>query len=262
MQAVLFSITFTEAKKNINQKVIIKKRTMKKLLTTMVLVIITTLPLVAQNLVTQRKINFFTEYIDRFNTHEIYDVNNPDEFIGSPYYFNSFLLGNVYYNNQLLQKNIALRYNVFADEMEYKKNITDEDAKAQAIVKSQDIFVTIEDKAFVFIPSKGYFEVIYDGINFSYLKKITKKYYPAKLAKNTYDQGTPAEFQNRETLYIYTKEGAIFELPKSKKKRLKTFGNSEKIVNNYAKENNLNINDEKDLRKIIMYLDGVGGATL
>jgi len=230
--------------------------------------IITTLALLlsgsffAQNLASQRKINNFTEYVDRFNTNEIYHPENSDEYIGSPYHHDSYLLGNIYYNNELMQKNIALRYNVLADEIEYKTSIMDEDSKAQALVKSEDVFVTINGVIFVYITSKGYFEVIYDGINFSLIKKITVKYYPEKKPANNYDQGSPPTFTNKEALFIYSKEGAIYEFPKSKNKRLKVFGNSQAEVKAYIKKNKLNINNEKDLRKIVMYLDSVKGAIL
>jgi len=235
---------------------------MKKLILLAIIILTASTPLFAQNLVTQRKIAFFTDYVDRFNTNEIYDINSPDIYQGSPYYNNSFLLGNVYYNNELLQKNIALRFNVFADEMEFKKSIADADSEAQAIVKSQDIFVTINGVAFVFLPSKGYFEVIYDGINFSYIKKVAKKYYPARPPANSYDQGALATFQDKETFFLYTKEGMIYEFPKSKSKKLKVFGDSQKEVNKYIKENKLDINKEKDLKRVVMYLDGLENATL
>ena len=52
------------------------------------------------------------------------------------------------------------------------------------------------------------------------------------------------------------------ELPKSKNKKLQAFGNSEKLIKNYIKEKNLDLNKEKDLKKAIMYLDGVEGASL
>jgi len=235
---------------------------MKKTIILITVILMAATPLFAQNLVTQRKVAFFTEYVDRFNTNEIYDINAPGAYQGSPYYNNSFLLGNVYYNNKLLQKNIALRYNVFADEMEFKKSITDDDDSAQAIIKSQDIFVTIGSVAFVFIPSKGYFEAIYDGINYSFIKKITKKYYPPRPAANTYDQGALASFQEKETYFIYTKEGAIYEFPKSKNKRLKVFGNSQKEVSKYIKENKLNIEKEKDLKRVIIFLDNLENSSL
>ena len=53
----------------------------------------------------------------------------------------------------------------------------------------------------------------------------------------------------------------MIELPKSKKKKLEAFGNNEKLIKNYIKEQNLDLNKEKDLKKTIIYLDGAQGAS-
>ncbi len=235
---------------------------MKKLITFAALILISSSTMIAQNYEAQRKVNFFTEHIDLFNTNEIYDIESPDEYQGSPYYNNSFLLGDVYHNNELLQRNIALRYNVFADEMEFKNSITDDDSKAQAIIKSNEIYVTIAGTAFVFVPSKGYFEVIFDGSNYSFIKKNTRKFIPARAPANTYDQGSLATFQEKDTYFLYTKEGAIFEFPKSKSKKMKVFGKSQKEVSAFVKKNKLDINNEKDMKRAVMYLDSLKDASL
>lgn len=234
---------------------------MKKPFTTLIFLFIG-LSLFSQNRNSQLFVDTFTDYVDTFNTKEIYDVNNPDNYVGTPYFNNSYQLGNIYLNNELLLNNVALRYNVFADEIEHKENINDDHESAKAIVKSKDIYVTINNQQIVFVPNNGYFLVINDGINYSLIKKLTKKYFPPRKAANTYDKGSLATFADRFVYYIYTKEGEIIELPKSKSKKLKAFGKSEKIVKDYTKEYDLDLNKEKDLKKVIMYLDGVEGATL
>ena len=54
----------------------------------------------------------------------------------------------------------------------------------------------------------------------------------------------------------------MMEFPKSKSKKLKVFGNSEKLIKDYIKKYNLDLNKEKDLKKVIIYLDGAEGASL
>ncbi len=235
---------------------------MKKTLITAILFLFIGLPLFSQNRNTQLTVDTFTGYVDTFNTREIYDINNPDNYIGTPYYNNTYLSGNVYLNNELLLNNVALRYNVFSDEIEYKESLSDDHNSAKAIVKSKDIYVTINNQIIVFVPNNGYFLVIKDGNNFSLIKKVTKKYYPPRKAANTYDKGSLPTFTEKFVYYISTKEGKLYELPKSKSKKLKAFGNSEKLVKDYIKEYDLDLNKEKDLKKVIMHLDGIEGATL
>lgn len=213
--------------------------------------------LTAQKPNSQREVNQVSEYVDRVNTNDIYDFSNPESYKGTPYYNTEYLLGSVYVNNELSASNVALRYNVFADEIEYKETLETDDSEAEAIVKSSDIYVTIGKDFFIVIPDKGYFHVLYDGENFSFLNKLTKKYHPPRYSKNTYDKGSPPTFSDRNSYFIYTKEGAIHELPNSKKKILAVFGNSEKELKQYCKENDLNLKEEGDLKKAIMYLDNL-----
>jgi hypothetical protein len=217
---------------------------------------------IAQNLASQRQVELFTNHVDKYDTSNIYDPANPEDYKGTPYYLDNFLLGNVYLENEVILSNVALRYNAIADEIEFKETLNSDDKKTKALVKSKDIYAKIIKDIFVFIPSKGYYLVIFDGNNFSLLKKATKKYFPAKKAKNNYERSTLAKFEDRFSYSIYTKNGGMTELPKSKSKKLKAFGSSEKLIKDYIKKYNLDLNKEKDLKKAIIYLDGVEGAAI
>jgi hypothetical protein len=216
----------------------------------------------AQNRNLQRQTEWFVYNADVYDTRSIYDPANPENYEGTPYYLDNFLLGNVYLENEVILSNAALRYNAVADEIEFKESLNSEDEKAKALVKSKEIYAKIMKDTFVFIPSKGYYLVVFDGNNFSLLKKVTKKYFPAKEAKNNYERSTLARFEDRFSYNIYSKDGEMVEFPKSKSKKLKTFGNSEKLIKGYTKEYDLDLNKEKDLKKVIMHLDGVEGASL
>lgn len=216
----------------------------------------------AQNRDLQRRTDWFVYNADAHDTRSIYDPATPENYEGTPYYQDNFLLGNVYLDNEVILSNAALRYNAIADEIEFKESLNDEDEKAKALVKSKEIYAKIMKDVFVFIPSKGYYLIVFDGNNFSLLKKVTKKYFPPKKAKNNYERSTLARFDDRIAYNVYTKNGEMVELPNSKSKKIKAFGNSENIVKDYVKENNLDLNKEKDLKKVIMHLDGVEGASL
>jgi hypothetical protein len=208
----------------------------------------------SQNRNTQFKTELFVYSADIFDTRNLYDPAAPENFDGTPYYVNEFLLGDVYLENEIILSNGALRYNAVADEIEYKESLNDDDKSAKALVKSKEIYAKIMNDTFVFIPSQGYYLVIFDGNNLSLLKKVTKKYFPPKKAQNNYERSTLARFEDRFKYTIYSKNGKTLELPKSKNKKIKAFGNDEKIVESYTKEQKLDLNNEKDIKKLIQYL--------
>ena len=213
----------------------------------------------SQNRNTQFKTELFVYSADVFNTRNLYDPATPENYDGTPYYVNDFLLGDVYLENEIILSNGALRYNAVADEIEYKESLNDDDKSAKALVKSKEIYAKIMNDTFVFIPSQGYYLVIFDGNNLSLLKKVTKKYFPPKKAQNNYERSTLARFEDRFKYTIYSKNGKTLELPKSKNKKIKAFGNDEKIVESYTKEQKLDLNNEKDIKKLIRYLDKIQG---
>jgi|TARA_B110000091_G_scaffold4031_1_gene4061 hypothetical protein len=217
---------------------------------------------IAQNINSQRQTELFARNAYKYDTSTIYDPANPENYKGTPYHSDNFLTGNVYIENELILSNVALRYNAIADEIEFKESLNSNDKEVKALVKSKEIYAKIMKDIFVFIPSEGYYLVVFDGDNFSLLKKVTKKYFPAKKAKNNYERSTLAEFEDRFSYSIYTRNGEMMEFPKSKSKKLKVFGNSEKLIKDYIKKYNLDLNKEKDLKKVIIYLDGAEGASL
>ena len=216
----------------------------------------------AQNRKTQFATEVFVYSADRFDTRSLYDPATPENYDGTPYYVNDFLLGDVYLENEMILSNGALRYNAVADEIEYKEPLNDDDKLAKALVKSKEIYAEIMNDTFVFIPSQGYYLVVFDGNNLSLLKKVTKRYFPPKKAQNNYERSTLARFEDRFIYTMYSKNGKTLELPKSKNKKLKAFGGNEKNVKNYTKEHNLDLNNEKDLKELTLYLDKIEGFSL
>ncbi len=216
----------------------------------------------SQSVGLQQETNVFTENVDLYNNNNIYQYKIPDEYQGTPYYHNSFLLGNVYMNGKLIENNVSLRYNVFADELEYKKSGEQGDKQTFAIIKSEDIYVTINNETIIFKATKGYFLVVFDGTNFSLLKKLKKKYYPFKKATTSLTTDVPAIFMDEESYFISTKDGVLKEFTGSKNKKLKVFSTKYNQAKSYIKEKKLDINKEKDLKRLIMYLDNLNSSEL
>ncbi len=181
---------------------------------------------------------------------------------GTPYNSDSFLLGDVYIKEELTKSDVAMRYNIYSDEMEVKESLDTDDKDITALLKSPDISVILLMDKFVYVPKGkgiekgGYFQVITTGKNYSLYKKLRKKYFEPKKAKTSFERDVPAKFEDRHTYYIYFANGGMVEIPEgSKKKIYKAFGESENDVKNYCKEKGLDITKEKDLKRLMVYLD-------
>tara|TARA_R100000935_G_scaffold13736_1_gene27407 strand:+ start:7656 stop:8378 length:723 start_codon:yes stop_codon:yes gene_type:complete len=200
------------------------------------------------------------EHIKRQNKD--IDFLDTDSYTGTPYNHPNYLLGNVYQNNELLATKVALRYNAVADEMEIKESLGSPDEEAKVLTKSPEIFVKIMGDIYIFAPYKGgvegggYFQVLHEGTGVDLYKKMEKDFKPERKATSSITTGTPASFSDEITYYLATKDGKFYEMPKSRKKKLKVFGSQKDAIKDYVKDNRLDLNDEKDLLKAVKYYDG------
>jgi len=180
---------------------------------------------------------------------------------GTPYNNPNYLLGNIYKEGKLLANNIAIRYNAVADEMEVKQNPSDSDDDARVLTKSQDIYVKIIDAIYVFVPYQGgiekggYFQVIFEGNNIALYKKHVKDFSPEKKATSSITKTLPAVFKDKPVFYLVTKKGTFYQMPKSKSKKLKVFGEKQNKMKDFTKQNSLDLNKEQDLLTAIKYYD-------
>ncbi|MCF6307149.1 MAG: hypothetical protein L3J09_04250 [Flavobacteriaceae bacterium] len=218
------------------------------------------------NMETMNRFYQLDEFIKRLDNG--IDYSDVDSYNGTPYATPVFLLGNIYEKSTLLANNIALRYNAISDEIEVKESMTTSDDEAKPLTKSIDIYVKINEDIFIFAPYQGgienggYFLVLFEGEKYNFYKKLVKKFTPAKKATTSITTDTPAIFKDRPVYYIVTKDGKYYEFPSSKNKKLKVFGEKKEEVKKYVKENNLDLNNEKDLKKAIVYFDNLESSKL
>lgn len=213
---------------------------------------------------TRQSINEFyqvDEYIKRQGRGDKYKL--PDNSIGTPYNNPDYQLGNVYKENKLWASNVALRYNAVADEIEIKESLGTADEEARVLPRDPDIFVKIVDDIFIFVPFQGdvekgnYFHILYEGKKLDLYKKIVKEVIPGRKASSSLTKDIPTEFRDKSQYFLITKSGRFYQLPDSKAKRLNVFGSNKELVRNYVEENDLDIDDEADLLKIIKYYDSI-----
>jgi len=209
----------------------------------------------------QYNASVFMEHIDRLGSNNLDYLN--DLYKGTPYNNPIFLLGTIYEDNKTLATNYALRYNAMADEIEIKETLYVEDSEIKSLTKSPNLHLKIMNDLFIFvlanetIENAGYFQVLQVGNKYSLYKKIAKKYYPAKKAKNSFETDVLARFEDRSIYYLVSTNNKFQEFESSKSKKLKVFESKESEIKKYIKNGRLDINDENDLIKIVNYYDSI-----
>lgn len=161
------------------------------------------------------------------------------------------------------EKIYLMRYNAFKDEMEINK-----DDKLYFLPKVMDYTVTFINNNKVYqiftdtdkdsSNKDGFFVVLFKGDNISLLLKekiiISTKVDPIL----GYDQKNPPKLKRlKDELYIGYKNNTIREFPRRKKDILKLFSTKSNEIKSYAKKNNLNLKNKKDLIKIFAYYDSL-----
>ncbi len=176
-------------------------------------------------------------------------------------YLNSnFMVGNIYQDDKLLKNNVPMRYNAYADEIEIKSNASEENYGA--LMKDPSIYVKINKDIYVFIPYEdsnekgGYFNLLADGKTYDLYKKTTAVFKEPTKAKTSYQRDTPPSFE-KITKYYLVQNGKFFELPASKAKVLKVMDSKKSEVKYFIDENNLDVDKEADLIKVVSYFDSL-----
>lgn len=181
--------------------------------------------------------------------------------IGSPYSNEDFLEGKIFKDDKLVKSDIAMRYNLFSDEIEIKNSKSDE--TYSALLRDPDIFVKIFNDIYVFIPFKGsnekghYFKVSTEGKNFNLYTKKSVVYKAPYYAKSSYDVSRPAEWSKEVSYYLVSKKGDFYELPNSKSKIIKAMSPKEKEMKSFIKKENIQLNKESDLIKLVNYYNSL-----
>lgn len=172
----------------------------------------------------------------------------------------NFLQGNIYQGDKLMKSGVAMRYNAFADEIEIKKNPTDE--AYGALIKDPEIFVKILNDIYVFVPFEGsnekggYFNVLSDGKTYDLYKKITSVFNEAKKAKNNYEKDSKPTFAKNVKYYL-VQDGTFLEMPNSKSRIFKMMDKKKTEMKTFINDNNIDLDKEADLIKAVSYFDSL-----
>ena len=222
----------------------------------LVLSLCISLNIMAQNITNEQRAT--AEFLSSKTTPVFKGYKNT---MGSIYSNKEFQTGSVYKDGTLVASNVALRYNVQAEEIEMKANTNT--TVANVIKTSENISVRILNDDFVYLisPDKnqkaGYFMVIAEGGKLTVYKKIIKDFIEGKESANSYSRDVPDTFKEKEQLYIVSAAGSLTKLPKGKTKREKLLVSQQKQMSSYIQTNNLNLRKEKDFNKALDYFNAL-----
>jgi hypothetical protein len=182
---------------------------------------------------------------------------------GSPYANKTFLLGVIYQEGKPVYDNVLLRYNIFSDEIEIKKSENSTEASYDALIKDPKSTVKIATTIYSFVPfedslEKGhYFSIVSKENAFDLYKKTEVDYSGPYTAKTSYERHRPAKFTQKNTYFLVSKNGTLYELPDSKSKISKVMKGKEIEVKSYIKKNKLDFKKENDLVKLVKYYNSL-----
>ena len=183
--------------------------------------------------------NDIIDLLDIVNARHRYDPS-VGRIQGSPYYIDSFVVGNIYFVEKAAVENVPIRYNIYSDAIEYFQN--DHIMELLPIPKVEKALIGKE--AYVFIEERGdhklhgFFRMLADG-EYRLLLKMRVKFEEAQAAQALQD-ARPAAYKRQNDQLYWQKQGGPLVRFKSVKKFLQESGNDDAKTIKYAKTQKIN----------------------
>ena len=185
-----------------------------------------------------------------------------ESFAGSPYTHNEYKPAELFYKDEKVGP-VYYRYNALNEEIEIKENPMDEGLRG--LSRDKNIILKVDGNPMLFKTFidkegrtlNGYLTQLVDGENFDLYKRTRVKFTEGAKAANSFVQDTPSRFSQFEEYYIQkTGIDRIDELVPKKGKLYKQMDSDQKAgLKAFIKENDLDLDNDKDLMSIILYMD-------
>jgi len=187
-----------------------------------------------------------------FSNNDKYIDEN--EIAGSPYLNKEFKSSYILKINGGEIRDMVLRYNIYNDEMEFKK-----DGKVMSIAFPHEVVrINMSGKVFIYKPymtarnvSSGYFQVLYEG-DYQLLKREQVKL--KSPSEKTY-QDDSLRFERTPPQFYLRYGDEMAHCVNSQKTLIKVLQPISQNVINYIKSNKINTKHEKQLIELMEYMD-------
>ncbi len=185
-----------------------------------------------------------------------------ESFAGSPYTNNDYKPAELFYKDEKVGP-VYYRYNALNEEIEIKESPVQEGLRG--LSRDKNIILKVEGNPMRFMTFidkegktlNGYLTQLVDGKNFDLYKRTRVKFTEGSKSSNSFVKDTPGRFSQFEEYYIQkTGVDRIDELVPKKGKLYNQMDSDQKAgLKAFIKENDLDLDNDKDLMSIILYMD-------
>ena len=179
------------------------------------------------------------------------------EISGSPYLDENFEDSNIFYDEKYRITKVPIRYNIYADQIEYKSsNIILSFAnpeKIDSIVSESEVFIYLQKNEHHKV--RGFAKLWNDEYP-SILTKMKVEFFNKEKAQ-AFAEARPARFERAmDRHYLMENEDEI-EIIGSVKKLIKSLGNHTSELSDFAKKEKVSASDAAELAKLLDYYHGL-----
>ncbi len=186
-----------------------------------------------------------------------------ENFQGSPYTSDEFEPAELFYKNDKIGT-IFYRHNALNEEIEIKESKNQQGIRG--LNRDKNINLRVDGKPMRFMTfidksgttMNGYLTQLVDGENIDLYRRVHVKFTEGAPAQNSFVKAIPSRF-SQFTEYYVQKQGVdrIDELQQKNSKlyALTENGEQKQLLKAFLKDNNLDVDKEEDLVRLIMFLD-------
>ena len=176
---------------------------------------------------------------------------------GTPYLNENYEAGKIITPDTIFD-NIALRYNAFSDDLEFKQGENTYNVGVKNIVKK----AIFGDHIFTYMSyeldgstREGFFKILTEG-KANLLVKYTVKFHNSEEAK-AFSDYKPMGFEDIEKQFFIALQDSPAKLIAGKKSLLGILSDNKSEIDGFISKNKLSIKDEEELKKIIMHFNSL-----
>lgn len=146
-----------------------------------------------------------------------------------------------------------LRYNIYADQMEFVK-----EEKVYYLKKEKDTKLTFRtlQKTYQVLELNGdlgYYVLQSESDKMGLVTKEIVRFIEAQKARTNYDEDKPADYRRQKDQHYFVVSGELYKVPKKKKDFYAFFKSNQGAIKKYMKKEKLGYKSAKDLIKIVAF---------